>query len=293
MHIYLLTVRYTISYTHFVEAQRRIGVLEAGFSMSISCCICLICSHWLSRLEGENDRVFARWAYSVMFWAGASAFAISANIHGLSLADAATSVASLVGFPSFSFTNIAPDMMLSLTSCGISAMHFAATWSVYPQWKHTPSWPCEFPQLISVPFDADFLIPPCFCYFPAKYSHSLLVSLLPLLLLGKQLVITMWASCFLGEAMISLVSALLYAWWVLIVQEWRIHGGGGEPCQWFLSHEGMFYSSKLIGDGLNSVDKLSNWFWWVMSDIVEVAVQIEMVWHNVLFKFFLQQGPGF
>ena len=41
--------------------------------------------------------------------------------------------------------------------------------------------------------------------------------------------------------------------------------------------EEMFCSSKLVGDRLNSIEKFNDWFGWVIANIVEVAVKVEMV----------------
>ena len=45
----------------------------------------------------------------------------------------------------------------------------------------------------------------------------------------------------------------------------------------FSSMEGTFYSSKLVWDRLNSVDEFSDWFGWVIGNIVEVTAKVEAV----------------
>ena len=57
--------------------------------------------------------------------------------------------------------------------------------------------------------------------------------------------------------------------------------------------KGMFDSSKLVRDRLNSIDEFSDWFGWVMGNIVEVAAKVEMVQSYILFKLSFQQWPCF
>ena len=163
-------------------------------------------SHWMSEATWANSiRVWATSISSLWSRVGQRAFAISVNTRRLSLVKATilviSSSADLSDSSSLT-TWAAPEMIWSLTSCGMSTMHFVATWPGCLQQKETPSFPFEFPQSTSA-FDSDLHTPPCFHCFPAKYMLSPPISLLPLCPLGEQFIITIWALCSLTVMMIS------------------------------------------------------------------------------------------